>query len=371
MPIDFLIEALLAKLIEKAYDDVHEIVTPSITDAVARIQADLSQISDNVERQLLTPLHAGLTFASLQEWGKACDQFVFAQAADPDSPVANAALGLTLIKQGQLERGRDYLRASILTNPFLSPNCVVEALNLLPSAETSFFKWSLEFPPEHIRECGRRRSLIRRVRSLLQETPHGTVHTIAGGCYDVAIVWSEYARDIRKTTRQLLTLLDFKNGAVLWSRQIDGSICLAAPQIICVEDSSREYVHVIEPSDGSVTRRMSTRFFRAAYQPHGITTPFYQRSGISPQAAYEATMVTEPVVKSAQDQVAPVRPFHRRTSPLRELLSVRLLVGGSLEVENEWHHWHSGQGISGGNLVPRCDLISDSSIRCFSSENAA
>jgi len=156
--LEVLLHAIAAKVAELVYDDARAIIYPSLSDGLATFSDNLEQIADNVERQMLAPLRAGLTFVQLNEWEKARDEFIRAAATDEDSAVAKAWLGIALTKTGRPDVGRQCLISSVRLNPFLSSTYSLVLPTMDASTRSPEPVSTSKFPPSRVFEMysGRR-----------------------------------------------------------------------------------------------------------------------------------------------------------------------------------------------------------------------
>jgi len=359
-----LLDAITAKVVEKLYDGALGLIHPGLEQRFTALEEQLSQLSDNVEQLMLAPLRAGLRFSKFGDWRKARDAFVLARATDSASPVAAACLAESLIRMGQRNAAVEDIRASIAANPFLLP-LYEAALPGLPSVPLSTL-WKIQFPPTHIQEGGRTRNLIARISRQLQPRT-GAISEIVGSSGDPLAVWYEYANDVRRHDRRLLTSMDATTGAVRWSAQINGDVCLAAPAHICIAESSHERVRLLDPVTGRSKRIVSAAYFGIAYQPNIAlcdSAPRFRAVSVSPAEAYKAT------ARGGEANVnsrALSTDLHWPGKPLDETLTAELLSTRAtlFRAYNTWQHWHSDQTLTSGSLAPTCSLICASTLECF------
>ena len=135
--IDAITDFFVSKLVGEIYQLAREQLEGNLTSERDDLLIRLNSIEEKADMQLLAPLKAGLTFLRLHKLDSAIDELVRAEATDGDAAVAKFWLGVALIMNGQEAAALQFLRSSVVLNPFLSGSL------MLPSSQST----SPEHPP--------------------------------------------------------------------------------------------------------------------------------------------------------------------------------------------------------------------------------
>jgi hypothetical protein len=322
-----LVSALVGSVLDLGIDRLVQ----RLADAKSPLTHAINRIEDNTERQLLAPLKEGLSYLDLEEFTRARDRLIAAEALDDLAPVPRLLLGLTLIELGSHKQGADRLLASLELNPFIAPEILA-----LPAAHTVLQASGARGPsvvemnlPSAIDGTGsiQLRDWRRRVpRALWRLGPSACITRLAmtpGRSSSEAAVAMQWSSDGVLPAPEHLAVFRVPSGGMSWYTQLDKSeeILLVTPRLVATQcqelDRRRVKVRSLD-SDGTPSADVSLEYF---------TTMFAPNLSEDPPDAYKRThaALVKPDLESVRARGMAQHPDWGPRD-LRRILPVRVLA---------------------------------------------
>jgi hypothetical protein len=349
-------EFIAGKITDAAFSQLVEYFVGSVEDQIATVLSAIQDLGEKLDRQLLIPLHSGLTYVQLGQWNDALREFIHANAAEPLSPVAKLWLALTLRHLGKGEDATPYFKQSARLNPFVLPMMGEIADKLGDAASgTVIWKQPLEspsllakLPPQPLKIPGYfRRRASTAIRSVSTSGENIVIRWVFGG--DLS----------DRDSEQFITVMKKETGVPLWTLECGGwNLAFASPDVVFLsaDPVAREF-RVIDARSGGLLRSVSESYFRSYFVP-GPGYPTVRNAfncDLWPlSVAYKETTGKK---LSWFRQLA---GFTHDIKDVKESLSVPLFIDPTLRllVENAWTHAH----VAYGHYARACGLWGEATI---------
>jgi tetratricopeptide (TPR) repeat protein len=248
-----IIEVIAQKLIEKGAEHITKSLGEQVGTQIAALNERMARIENMLEMELARHVKTGLTFVELGEFSKARDEFVKAEAIDPNAATAKLWLAKLLVAEGYGRPAfRRYVEALQL-NPFVENVPPSDDLNGIGRAT-----WGRELDHWIATKFGNR------LRAwLTYSVPDETVVSkMSCSGLNPVVLWSLGGK-------RILSAFRLSDGECLWSRRCrEQTLCFATPRRVITRFlGPREEYELLDPESGKTLRRMGSEYFHVIFGP--------------------------------------------------------------------------------------------------------
>lgn len=361
---------LVSKVADEVYDVLKGRLSGEITavgDRLGQIEERLSRLDLKLDQQLMAPLRAGLTFLKLGQLEKAVDQFVHADAVEPDSAVAKFWLGISLISTGKDKAGRDFLLSAIELNPFVASGFIgshtaPDPLTLTSAMANAKSTWAVVLHSRPV--LGKLPKSKGWLKGVFSEAPtprvSASISKASTICGELALGWL-LGDDLRSKAETVVSLFDLRSGRARWHKLGSNlELVLSTPHFVVMKDGA---VFKLLSLDGGRKKRVLnpeyfTVMFGGGFETDSEHTWLhqFQRTLLSPQEGYDLA-----AVKSS-------KPLGFDHGFCEYCDTEFVLVPGESQrsrvvLENRWTHAHRMDSAAAWGFTGVCGLKGASTVR--------
>jgi len=286
-------EVILATILNKLVDQIENRVINEIAPEIQSIEGYLVQfmegidnIESNLERLLAISLKSAFTFIRLNEFEKALDKLVEADASDDRSALAKFWLSIILFRNGILSCDEKKKKEAIMIleealelNPFIiyvagAPSILNQ--NLLQSSSDrvqTFISWktSINSAMDIKKRPNRDDKFLNKIFGNDRHFCWASFEAVSVSGGHPVISWISGPTCSSSRKYRLVSVLDLSTGDFLWSYDLNShqELCLATPRFVILKCSKpTQHFKFLDILTGRVNSTMKNEYFKTVFCPN-------------------------------------------------------------------------------------------------------